>query len=103
MSETVTRTSVESLVYELVEQQRNRDDVPQSAYVIEECSELIKELIKLQRGKGNQGKVVDEACDVLLTVLVLLREYNITQEDVLENMSYKLTRALDRYQESGEI
>ena len=41
--------------------------VPPSFYVMEECAELIKEIMKDQRGKGDREKIVDEACDVLTT------------------------------------
>lgn len=49
--------------------------VSQSVYVIEECSELIKELMKKQRGKGSEKDILAEACDVLTTTFVLLTQY----------------------------
>lgn len=56
--------------------------VPQSVYVVEECSELIKEcselikmLMKKHRKKGNDAEIIDEACDVLTTILVMLHQY----------------------------
>lgn len=41
--------------------------ISQSTYVIEECSELIKELMKEQRGKGSEENILAEACDVYST------------------------------------
>lgn len=52
----------------------SQSGVPQSVYVIEECSELIKELMKQQRGKGSEEDILAEASDVLTTVFVLLTQ-----------------------------
>ena len=96
-------TSTSELISRLASQQATRDDVPQSVYVVEECSELIKELTKQQRGKSSNEKVVDEACDVLLTTIVLLKQLHVSEEDICNNLQYKLQRALDRYNKTGEI
>jgi len=77
--------------------------VPQSIYVIEECSELIKELMKKRRGKGSEKDIVAEACDVLTTTFVLLTQYGISKEYVKAQILYKCNRALDRYQKTGEV
>lgn len=52
----------------------SQSGVLQSVYVIEECSELIKELMKQQRGKGSEKDILAEASDVLTTVFVLLTQ-----------------------------
>lgn len=52
--------------------QQNRLD--QTIYVTEECSELVKEFMKNKRGRDNRNKIVEEACDVLTTIFVLLTE-----------------------------
>lgn len=39
-------------------------DVPQEVFVIEECSELIKELTKERRGKGDKNNVIVDDADI---------------------------------------
>ncbi len=75
----------------------------QDVYVIEECSELIKELMKKQRGKGVDANIIAEACDVLGTTCILLYEYGVSPEFVKEQILYKCNRALERYKQSGEV
>lgn len=77
--------------------------VPQSVYVIEECSELIKELTKKQRGKGSEKDILAEACDVLVTTFVLLTQYGTSRNYVKDQILYKCRRALDRYHKTGEV
>ena len=81
----------------------SKSGVGQDTYVIEECSELIKELTKKRRGNGNDSAIVDEACDVLTTVLVLLYDLGVSEQLVLENIIFKCTRAVHRYNENGEV
>ena len=77
--------------------------VPQSVYVVEECSELVKELMKKERKKGNDFAIIDEACDVLTTIFVMLRQYGVTEWTVRQNILAKCNRALERYEKSGEL
>ena len=84
--------------------------VPQSVYVVEECSELIKEcselikmLMKKHRKKGNDAEIIDEACDVLTTILVMLHQYGVDEQTIRQNIIAKCSRALERYENSGEL
>ena len=77
--------------------------IPQGIYVIEECAELAKELTKDQRGKGNREKIVEEACDVLTTVAILLHKYGVSQEEIEKQIRFKCRRAVGRWQEEGEM
>lgn len=77
--------------------------VSQSVYVIEECSELIKELMKKQRGKGSEKDILAEACDVLTTTFVLLTQYGVSRDYVKNQILYKCNRALERYHKNGEV
>lgn len=77
--------------------------VSQSVYVIEECSELIKELTKKQRGKGSEKDILAEACDVLTTTFVLLFHYGVTKDYVKNQILYKCNRAFKRYHKNGEV
>lgn len=77
--------------------------VSRNVYVVEECSELIKELMKQQRGKGSEKDILAEACDALTTIFVLLNQYGVSRSFVREQILYKCNRALERYQQNGEI
>lgn len=77
--------------------------VSQDVYVIEECSELIKELMKKQRGKGSAKDILEEACDVLTTVFVLLDQCEVPEDVVKAQILYKCDRALERYHRNGEV
>lgn len=79
-----------------------KSEVSQGTYVVEECSELIKELMKQNRGKGNSNNVVSEACDVITTILILLHQMGIDESFVKEQISYKCQRAISRYEASKE-
>lgn len=98
----VFENSVEDAV-KAVSEMDNQSGVSQSVYVIEECSELAKELMKKQRGKGSEQNIVAEACDVLTTVFVLLTQYGVSREYVKGQILYKCNRALDRYNKTGEV
>lgn len=77
--------------------------VSRNVYVAEECSELIKELMKQQRGKGSEKDIFDEACDVLTTIFVLLTQYGASRSFIREQILYKCNRALERYRQNGEV
>jgi len=77
--------------------------VAQSVYVVEECSELVKELMKQQRGKDCKEYILAEACDVLTTVFVLLTQYGVSRDFVKSLILYKCSRTLDRYRKTGEV
>lgn len=77
--------------------------VPQSVYVVEECSELVKELMKKERKKGNDFAIIDEACDVLTTVFIMLHQYGVAEWTIQQNILAKCNRALERYEKFGEL
>lgn len=83
--------------------QIHKTGINQDVYVIEECSELIRELTKKQRGKGVDANIIEEACDVLGTTLTLLYDYGISPEFIKKQILYKCNRALERYKQNGEI
>lgn len=77
--------------------------VPQAIFTIEECSELIKELTKREREKGNTTSLVDEACDVLTSVFILLSQMGVSEDEVKSKILFKCNRALDRMEQTGEF
>lgn len=87
-----------------VSEMDSKSGVSQSIYVIEECSELIKELTKKERRKViDASSIIDEACDVLTTIFVLLHQYDVSEIDVKNQILFKCNRALERFQLNGEV
>jgi NTP pyrophosphatase (non-canonical NTP hydrolase) len=80
----------------------DRNGMNESYYVIEESSELIKELIKYKRGFDNKDKIVEECADVLLTINILLTAMGISDEEVNNIMTSKAIRAVERGKKIGE-
>ena len=77
--------------------------IPQAIYTIEECSELIKELTKRERSKGDNETLVSEACDVLTSVLILLSQLEVSENNVRDKILFKCNRALNRAEQTGEF
>lgn len=73
--------------------QRNGYD--QDIFLLEEMAELQKELLKHRRGRDNRNQIIDECVDVLLTIDILLRVYNATDDEINNLMEYKLYRLRD--------
>lgn len=86
-----------------VSEMNHGSGVGQSVYVVKECSELIKELMKKQRGKGSEEDIIAEACDVLTTVFTLLSQYGVSKSFVKKQILYKCRRGLERYRQNGEV
>lgn len=72
-----------------------RNGFEQDIFVLEEMSELQKELMKHRRGKENRNEIVDECVDVLLTIYILLQVYGATEDEIKEFMEFKLNRLRD--------
>ena len=67
----------------------------QSWMVIEEMSELSKELCKMQRGKGSVEDLADEIADVTIMLEQLRLMYDIN-DTVCRHMDYKIRRLRSR-------
>ena len=80
----------------------DRNGMNEAYYVIEESSELIKELIKYKRGFDNKDKIVEECADVLLTINILLTAMGISDEEVNKIITSKAIRAVERGKKIGE-
>lgn len=81
----------------------NSAGIGPDTYVIEECSELIKELTKKQRGKGSDSAIIAEACDVLTTVMLLLYDLGVPEEQAIANILFKCRCAVERFNENNEM
>ena len=73
--------------------------------VVEESAELIKEVIKYKRTASHGepydiNKLKDELADTIVmkaTVLELLKEHGISEQDVLQRVQEKQARTRSRY------
>ena len=65
---------------------------------MEELSELIKEVSKYIRGKGNKHHLTEEIADVLITIDELINLHDIREEDIQNQIIYKQFRAARRMQ-----
>ena len=59
--------------------------------------------LKKERRKGNNFAIIDEACDVLTTVFIMLYQYGVTEWTIQQNILAKCKRALERYEKFGEL
>ena len=59
--------------------------------------------MKKERKKGNNFAIIDEACDVLTTVFIMLHQYGVTEWTIQQNILAKCNRALERYEKFGEL
>lgn len=75
---------------EILKYLAQRNGTEQDIFVLEEMSELQKELMKHRLGKDNRDKIVDESVDVLLTIFILLQVYDATEDEVKEIIDTKL-------------
>ena len=80
-----------------------RNGAEQDVFVLEEMSELQKELMKHRRGRENRDEIVDECVDVLLTISILLEVYNASEEEIKSLMDFKLNRLRDFIPKKEEI
>lgn len=76
--------------------------ISQNIYVIEECSELTKALTKEERGKGDREEIIDESCDVLTTIAILLRGMGVNAKEIEDRMIFKCSRAIERWENKNE-
>ena len=79
----------------ILTQLAKRNGIDQDIFVLEEMSELQKELMKNRRGYNNRNNIVDECSDVLLTIFILLCVYDATENEIINLMDYKLHHLRD--------
>lgn len=66
----------------------------QKLMVVEECSELIKEISKNFRYNNNRGEILYEIADVAVMLNQLMIIYGFTEKELIEIMNYKIDRTL---------
>lgn len=62
-------------------------------FVIEETSELVKELMKCRRGQDRKEFILEEAVDCLIVIYALLMHYEFEDYRINEKIESKLERA----------
>lgn len=68
------------------------DKSSQDLILIEEMSELTKELLKRRRGKCNIDNIKEELSHVLISTMVLQKVLGISQQDIEDEAKRKLEK-----------
>lgn len=74
----------------------------QLTLIEEECTEILKEICKLRRGKGEREDLVGEAIDVITTSLVFLKQMGHSSELIESQIRYKLNYAINQDNSLGK-
>lgn len=93
---------IKSEFKQMLQNLAKKNGTNQDVFVLEEMSELQKELMKHRRGKNNRNQIVDECADVILTIYILLIVYKASDIEIDDLMSYKLNRLRDFLPEADE-
>lgn len=83
-------------IKKIIKGSRNADQV---IVLIEECSELIKEMTKALRGEGSQKRIAEELGDVQLMIYQACIIFNIDPAVLDEVIDWKIDRTLKKMEE----
>lgn len=67
-------------------------------FVVEECSELIKAITKMERSKGYsdyvklRSNIIEEMSDVIISILLYIKENKIDEKELYEEIEIKMKR-----------
>lgn len=89
-------SEIKNLAVDLVMLNKCKTKIPQSVYLLEEMSELSKEILKKERYKGSIGNIKEEMADVLCTILTYAVDNDIDVNDLEMYMIQKFKRGIDR-------
>ena len=72
---------------------------PHDTVVIEELSELIKAVSKINRCHNNEHlkSLMEEIADVKIVIERIMHKYNIKEDDIDKLVVFKINRFIDRY------
>ena len=72
---------------------------PNDTVVIEELSELIKAISKINRYHNNEHlkSLMEEIADVRIVIERIMRKYDIKEDDIDKLVVFKINRFIDRY------
>ena len=71
-------------------------------FVVEECSELIKAITKMERSKGYsdyvklRSNIIEEMSDVIISILLYIKENKIDEKELYEEIEIKMRRNVER-------
>ena len=77
-------------------------DQSQEWMLVEELSELTKEICKHQRGEENKNAIIDEIADVLIMIEQAKYIYVISDEDLNRRIDFKTERLRKRLLEAED-
>ena len=77
----------------------------QTVVCMEECSELIQAISKMQRGKDNRANLIEEVADVMICIEILKQVYGISDNEIQNYVCQKQNRSIERMKsdESQEV
>lgn len=72
---------------------------PNDTVVVEELSELIKAVSKINRCHNNEHlkSLMEEIADVRIVIERIMRKYNIKEDDIDKLVVFKINLFIDRY------
>lgn len=79
------------------------EDFDQTVVVEEECTELLKEICKLRRGKGDREHLMEETIDVVTACMTYNQVCGGSLEDLIEKAVRKVNRAIREYEVTGKL
>lgn len=68
----------------------------QMTVALEEMAELQKEITKLMRGQGSKEHLIEEIADVRIMLLQITYFLNISNDDIIDMIQFKLNRLAKR-------
>lgn len=74
----------------------------QDVYLIEEMSELTKELMKVRRRKGNQDLIEKEIADVYVTLIIYCIDMGVDLDRLKKFAMFKIERGIEKLKK-GEM
>lgn len=93
------KLSLKSLIAEVAEM--NTPEL-QLTLIEEECTEILKEICKLRRGKGKRENLIGETIDVITASLVFLKQMGHSNELIESDVRHKLNYAIHQDNSLGK-
>lgn len=80
-----------------------KSDTVSKVIVMEECSELIKEVSKSVRNVDNKKELTEEMVDVIISIQMLMRMCVVSQDELDREYNKKMKRNLLRIEDKQRI